>query len=116
MKTVTRVVISALLLALAAAGSTRIAGRPTEAAPTCSTTLGIAVHGQHVLGDYVSGIGHGSLDWPPSGADVGEVTSANGGPAFAGGPGPGFHFLYGIAPGASFCLDQSRSPGIHFGP
>ena len=30
--------------------------------------------------------------------------------------GPGFHFPNGFSPGASFCLDQSQSPGTHLGP
>ena len=33
--------------------------------PTCSGTLDIAVHGQHIVGDYVTGIGHAELGWPP---------------------------------------------------
>jgi hypothetical protein len=43
---------------------------------------------------------------------VGSTVSANGGVAIAGGPGPGFHFPNGFAPGASFCND-SNSPGMH---
>ncbi len=82
--------------------------------PTCSSELGIAVHGQHIIGDYVTGIGHAELGWPPSGGVVGAAVSANGGVAIAGGPGPGFHFPNGFAPGASFCKDQSQSPGFHF--
>jgi hypothetical protein len=81
--------------------------------PTCSDVLDIAVHGQHVVGDYVAGMGHGALGWPPSG-QVGK-TVAGGGPAVPGGPGPGFHFPNGFAPGASFCNPQSKSPGFHVG-
>ena len=81
-------------------------------APTCSEALGITVHGQHVVGDYVAGIDHSDLAWPPSGGVVGAAVSANGGVAVAGGPGPGFHFVYGVAPGASFCTG-SESPGVH---
>lgn len=77
--------------------------------PTCTETLPIAVHGEHVVGDYVTGMGHDVLVWPPAG-QVGTAIPDDG-PAFAGGPGPGFHFVYGIAPGASFCLPQSNSPG-----
>jgi hypothetical protein len=88
-------------------------GGVAGAAPTCSTTLGIAVHGQHIVGDYVSGIGGGTLGWPPNG-EVGDTTGGEGA-AVPGGPGPGFHFIEGFAPGASFCLAQSLSPGIHPG-
>ncbi len=113
-----KVKLSAALLATSAValGLLSLVGRTEAAEPTCSTTLGIAVHGQHVVGDYVTGIGHGDLGWPPSGGVVGEATSANGGAAIPGGPGPGFHFPNGFAPGASFCLLQSNSPGLHLGP
>jgi hypothetical protein len=84
--------------------------------PTCSTTLGIAVHGQHIVHDYVTGLGSGTTTWPPGGGVVGETTGANGGAMVPGGPGPGFHFQHGFAPGASFCLLQSKSPGTHLGP
>lgn len=86
-----------------------------SAEPTCSGTLGIANHGQHVVGDYVAGTGHDSLGWPPSGSDVGDAVKGEGA-AVPGGPGPGFHFPNGFAPGASFCLEQSQSPGLHPGP
>jgi len=89
--------------------------RAVSAEPTCSTTLDIAVHGQHVVGDYVTGIGHENLTWPPSGGVVGEAVAGEGA-AIPGGPGPGFHFPNGFAPGASFCLAQSQSPGLHPGP
>ena len=60
--------------------------------PTCSDNfLEVANHGEHVL-DYVNG---------PGGA-------AGGKPAHLGAR-PG-----GPAPGASFCLDQAKSPGLHF--
>ena len=49
--------------------------------------------------------------WPPNGA-VGQSVGGEGA-ATPGGPGPGFHFPNGFAPGASFCLDQSNSPGTH---
>ncbi len=88
----------------------------SAAEPTCSSTLGIATHGQHIVGDYVSGIGHANLDWPPAGGVVGEANRANGGATLPGGPGPGFHFPNGFAPGASFCNLQSNAPGIHLGP
>jgi hypothetical protein len=73
--------------------------------PTCSDVLDIETHGQHVIGDYVAGVGHGSLGWPPAG-EVGHVVGDNQGVALAGGPGPGFHFDNGFAPGASFCTDR----------
>ena len=87
---------------------------PASAGPTCSGELGVDVHGQHIVGDYVTGLGRGELGWPPAGVVVGAAVSANAGVAVAGGPGPGFHFPNGVAPGASFCNDQARSPGVHF--
>ncbi|HSP55493.1 MAG TPA: hypothetical protein VLS25_07890 [Dehalococcoidia bacterium] len=108
---------TALVVVLALAlGFVNLGGRAKAAEPTCSTTLGIVVHGQHIVGDYVTGIGHADLGWPPSGGVVGEAVSANGGAAIPGGPGPGFHFPNGFAPGASFCLLQSLAPGTHLGP
>jgi len=97
------------VLSLAASG----AAQASE--PTCSTTLDIATHGQHIVGDYVTGIGHAELGWPPSGGVVGEAVAGDGA-AVPGGPGPGFHFPNGFAPGASFCLLQSQAPGTHLGP
>jgi hypothetical protein len=82
-----------------------------QSGPTCSDTLAIEVHGQHVVGDYVAGIGH-DLEWPISGREIGAAVKANRGAAVPGGPGPGFHFVHGVAPGASFCTD-SQSPGVH---
>lgn len=95
-------------------GGLMVLGGPAMAAPTCSGTLPIVVHGQHIVGDYVTGIGHGDLPWPPSGGVVGEKIAGSG-VALAGGPGPGFHFPNGFAPGASFCLTQSGAPGVHVG-
>jgi len=100
------ITLAAIAMMVAPAGAAR---------PTCSGTLGIAVHGQHIVGDYVTGVGAGALGWPPSGGVVGQ-TVAGSGAAIPGGPGPGFHFPNGFAPGASFCLDQSQSPGTHLGP
>lgn len=94
--------LAAALLAVAVPG-------PVHAA-TCSGELGIEVHGQHVVGDYVMGTGHGD-PWPRK--NVGR-TIAGTGAAEPGGPGPGFHFPNGFAPGASFCNDQAASPGQHF--
>jgi hypothetical protein len=82
------------------------------AIPTCSDVefLDIEVHGEHVVRDYVAG--DPALNWPPSGQELGESVRNNGGAAVPGGPGPGFHFPNGVAPGASFCND-SQSPGFH---
>lgn len=78
--------------------------------PTCSDVgLGVVVHGQHVVRDYVSG-GALGLTWPPVG--VGS-TIAGSGAAVPGGPGPGFHFPNDFAPGASFCNSKAKSPGFH---
>lgn len=79
--------------------------------PTCVdfAPLGIVVHGQHVVRDYVTG---GALSgWPATGG-VGQYVAGEGA-AVPGGPGPGFHFPNNFAPGASFCTD-SNSPGNHF--
>ena len=100
-----------IVLVLIAAFMSIGAGTAMAGTPTCSDTLGIAVHGQHIVGDYVTGIGHTDLDWPPKGGGVGHAI-AGVGVALAGGPGPGFHFPNGFAPGASFCTG-SNSPGIH---
>ena len=96
------------LAGVASFGSTGTAA----AGPTCASTLGIAVHGQHIVNDYVMGGEHTA--WPPAG-EVGATVGGNGA-AVPGGPGPGFHFPFGFAPGASFCNEQSKSPGVHLGP
>jgi hypothetical protein len=106
-----RTLLAAAVVSLVIATSSGLAGASPEG-PTCSGTLGIEVHGQHIVADYVTGIGHMDLDWPPSGGVVGQTVASNGGVAIAGGPGPGFHFPNGFAPGASFCND-SNSPGTH---
>ena len=61
------------------------AGAAQAGGPTCAD-FGWANHGEHVR-DYV---------------ESGEVVG--GGPAHRGAP---------PAPGASFCLDQANSPGLH---
>lgn len=88
-----------------------LAAVPASAQPTCADVevLGIEVHGHHVVRDYVVG---GALDWPPSSGAVGAAVAGDGA-AVPGGPGPGFHFVNGFAPGASFCNSQSRAPGWH---
>ncbi|HEV2126168.1 MAG TPA: hypothetical protein VGW38_25715, partial [Chloroflexota bacterium] len=79
--------------------------------PTCSNTpLGVEVHGQHIVRDYVTG-GETAGEWPPDGG-VGKAIAGEGA-AVPGGPGPGFHFEHGVAPGASFCNPQAQSPGVH---
>jgi ABC-type uncharacterized transport system permease subunit len=103
-----------LLAASASTSAALMFAGAAQAAPTCSGTLGIAVHGQHIVGDYVSGIGHDALGWPPAGGVVGAAIGGTGA-TVPGGPGPGFHFPQGFAPGASFCLPQSQSPGTHPG-
>jgi hypothetical protein len=103
-----------LVIALTAALALAVWGSsPALATPTCSTTLGIAVHGQHIVRDYVTG-GDAATTWPPGGGGVGE-SIAGSGAVVPGGPGPGFHFPEGFAPGASFCNAQSQSPGLHPG-
>lgn len=102
------IVLTALALGLA------LAGPAAANEPTCSDVgfLGIEVHGQHVVRDYVTGGGLGS--WPPAGGVVGDAAGGSGA-SLPGGPGPGFHFAHipPIAPGASFCNSQSNSPGFH---
>ena len=115
MKRITHVPMRSRLVAVAAvaalAGVLGAAPASAHGEPTCSGLGGIAVHGQHVVGDYVTGIG-GGLAWPPAG-QVGQAVSANRGAAVAGGPGPGFHFtIPGLAPGASFCNEQAHPNGF----
>lgn len=101
----------------AALGLALVTGAPALAAtPTCSDSPllgGIAVHGQHIVRDYVTG-GGAATSWPPSGGEVGSAVAGSGA-AVPGGPGPGFHFEHGFAAGASFCNTQSQSPGSHPG-
>ena len=99
-----------LVVAALVAGVLSALALPAGAHGTCSDVgfLAIEVHGQHVVRDYV--IGDGPSGWPLSGS-VGSAIGGRGA-AVPGGPGPGFHFPNGIAPGASFCTD-SQSPGLH---
>lgn len=84
---------------------------------TCNNALGsgIEVHGQHIIGDYVTGLGGifgDDLEWPPAG-QVGQTIGGEGGAVQPGGPGPGFHFtIEGLAPGASFCNEQAHPNGF----
>jgi hypothetical protein len=100
-----------LIAAASAVLAAAIAAPVSAHESTCSSSIGSEVHGQHVLGLYVVG-GSLNLDsWPPSGG-VGQFIAGEGA-ALPGGPGPGFHFPNGFAPGASFCT-ESNSPGLHF--
>ena len=105
----------AFLVVVVALMTLGLAGTALAADPTCveffDTEFGddIANHGQHVVGDYVTGIGHNDIVWPPAG-------EGGGGAAFLpGGPGAGGH-LPGTQPGASFCVPQAEStdspPGL----
>jgi hypothetical protein len=96
----------------AVAAAVLLLSAPTAAwaGPTCADTMGIANHGHHVVHDYVSGLGHETTEWPPDNT-VGPMIAGSGA-VLPGGPGPGFHFPEGIAPGASFCTG-SQSPGAH---
>lgn len=115
-----RMVVALTVGVLAAAFAGGTASAHGDA--TCSGLGGIEVHGQHIIGDYVTGVGGigGGLVWPPAG-QVGAAIRANGGgAAVPGGPGPGFHFtIPGLAPGASFCNEQAHANGFttpaHFG-
>lgn len=108
-----RIVLLLVVVALLLIGAGAAYG---QGSPTCRDAVGVVTHGQHIVGDYVTGIGGigGALEWPPNG-EVGEVVGAQHGVVVKGGPGPGFHFPNGFAPGASFCLEHSQSPGLHLG-
>ena len=115
MKRTRRIVAAATIAVL----GTALSGAPASAhgEATCHDALGsgIVVHGQHIVGDYVTGLGGifgDGLQWPPAG-QVGAAVRANGGAAMPGGPGPGFHFtIPGLAPGASFCNPQAHPNGF----
>ena len=104
----------ALVLPMVAAAAL-IPASLASADATCSGTLDIANHGEHIVADYITGIGRDTLPWSPSGGVVGDALAGSGA-AVPGAPGPGSHFVHGFAAGASFCLDQSQSPGAHPGP
>ena len=101
---------------LVAAGALTLGALAAPAAvsasdPTCADTLNIANHAQHIVGMYVVDMNQLVLPyWPPKGG-VGQYIAGEGA-SLPGGPGPGFHFPNGFAPGASFCND-SNSPGTH---
>ena len=108
------IALTAGALALALGGGTASA----HDSATCNDAFGsgIVVHGQHIVGDYVTGLGGifgDGLQWPPAG-QVGAAVSENGGAVTPGGPGPGFHFtIDGLAPGASFCNEQAHPNGFN---
>ena len=108
MKLSTKILVVLLVMATVQLMGAAVA----SAAPTCSTTLGIAVHGQHIVADYVMGMDHPTSGWPIG--HVGDAIAGSGA-VVPGGPGPGFHFPNGFSPGASFCLEQSNAPGAHPG-
>jgi hypothetical protein len=105
MRRIRSIVLVGVISAALAVPGVASAGTGT---PTCSGIVG-DVHGHHIVGDYVTGVGHDNMTWPPKGQ-----VNASGGAVLPGGPGPGFHFPNGFAPGASFCNSQSNSPGLHF--
>lgn len=50
-----RMLLAAAVVSLVIATSSGLADASPEG-PTCSGTLGIEVHGQHIVADYVTGI------------------------------------------------------------
>jgi hypothetical protein len=105
----------ATLFAIAAIAAIAPASALAQGSPTCSA-LGIANHGHHIIGDYVTGAGAifapNEQSWPPSG-EVGAVIRENGGPVLPGGAAAHGHFnVPGLAPGASFCLEQAHPNGF----
>ena len=97
-------------IVLGAGLTAALSGAASAGEPTCSELFGGRPHGYHIVVDYVTGIGSELLggpgmDWPPTGVN------AAGGAATPGGPGPNFHGVHGIPPGASFCNEQAKSGG-----
>lgn len=104
-------VIAAMVMAMSL---TTIGAASAHGTATCGGLFG-EVHGYHIVADYVTGIGSDVLagpgiEWPPT-----EYNAA-GGAALPGGPGPGFHFVNGVAPGASFCNEGAQSGVIYTNP
>ena len=96
----------AVVLGVIAAG-----GHASASGPTCEGYKDVANHGEHVIEDYVLGAVDGGPvvdDWSSKGG-IGDVVGPAGGAAVPGGPGPGFHFIVGAPPGASFCVAPARS-------
>lgn len=100
-----------LIAAIVATVSAAVPVSAAAAEPTCTAQLETETHGEHVLYDYVAGVGHDSdVAWPPSGT-VGDILRDEQGALLPGAPGQG-HMSNGFAPGASFCTGSS-SPGTH---
>ena len=79
--------------------------------PTCANEQfqldDIANHAQHIIGDYVTGVGRGNLAWPPNG-EVGDIGGPEGGAVAPGAAAAKGHFgTEGFAPGASFCTGRA---------
>jgi hypothetical protein len=111
MKTKRTIVMAAAVMAMSLA---TIGAASAHDTATCDNLFG-EVHGYHILADYVTGIGSEllegpGLDWPPT-----EYNAA-GGAALPGGPGPAFHFVNEVAPGASFCTGGAQSGVIYTNP
>ena len=100
---------------LAAAAVVTAAPASAHGDPTCAGIGGIENHGQHVVGDYVTGLGGifgDGLAWPPAG-QVGAAVKAAGGAVAPGAPAAHGHFTVpGLAPGASFCNEQAHPGGF----
>lgn len=111
----TRTRITVTVLAVFAATAALFTGTAAgHGEATCSGIGALENHGQHVVGDYVTGTGgiSGVLEWPPAG-QVGATVGASGGAAQAGGPARFGHFAVpGLAPGASFCNPQAHPNGF----
>jgi hypothetical protein len=100
-----RLMIAVLLGIAGIAGLSSVA---SAQGPTCSDVLAIENHGHHIVGDYVTGIGHPDFDWPPAGS-VGAAVGGNGAAA-PGASGVHAHGGGAFQPGASFCNPQANSP------
>ena len=78
--------------------------------PACADHLATANHGHQVVGDFV--IGFTEIAWPVNGRVIHEAIAGKGAYIHRG-PGSGFQMPNGIAPGASVCIPQAQSPGVH---
>ena len=101
--------VASVLASLAAAPAS------AHGEPACAGLGGIENHGQHVVGDYVTGLGGifgDGLAWPPAG-QVGAAVKAAGGAVAPGAPAAHGHFTVpGLAPGASFCNEHAHPGGF----
>lgn len=100
-RAVTAVVVAGLTVGLGAT----TAG--AAGSPTCSDVLDIAVHGEHVVADYVMGDGHDVVEWQPAGV-VGSAVAGSGAAIHGG---PKHEGLPGVGPGASFCIERAHTGG-----